>query len=244
MGPPRASGADPHLDGHWRCTCQFSPRERGWSHLHVPLPPLHDVLPAHAGLTPSMRWEQWSCPKCSHASGADPVFDVAASMVKLLSPRERGWFTHSANLGQVQAVPPARTGWSVDEVNVACGADVLPARAGWSLRTLHPPPDGLLSARAGLIRPGASGTGASPSSPRASRAVPRSDAARGLALAVLPTQTGLVSPPGGRWSTSSAPRPSGGSFKPLCDAAARQVPGELAAPYRQLTTGSPSIEMA
>ncbi|CAN3979351.1 Peptidase, M20A family [Kitasatospora purpeofusca] len=240
---PRACGVGPgnpcDVGGIGYC----SPRMRGWSPQHVQRPDRRELLPAHAGLVPRRPGVYHLPLPAPRACGVGPGRCPAAALVRLCSPRMRGW-SHQRRLPITPvSLLPAHAGLVPRRPGVyhlplpaprACGVGPLggtkgevlsrcsPRMRGWSR---HKPPRGARSCPA----PRACGVGPAIGvrtqrpircSPRM-RGWSRSGSTGARVLSLLPAHAGLVPPARHRrCSSRAAPRACGvGPMSEMCDAA-------------------------
>jgi hypothetical protein len=185
---PRARGDGPSTGAgrgrRWRC----SPRTRGWSPGQNGQPRLSPVLPAHAGMVPSLRCSLSSFWRAPRARGDGPRCPPSEPLNTWCSPRTRGW-SHlpapgdvehrvlPAHAGMVPAAarrpplgagaPRARGDGPSSARRAPSSAACSPRTRGWSPGAHQPaPPRRVLPAHAGMVP-------AEPASPCAPGRAPR-----------------------------------------------------------------------
>ena len=170
---PRTRGDGPTTEGCHCCSVSCSPHARGWSRVGVDAGGFGDLLPARAGMVPSLPGSSPRSPTAPRTRGDGPYVRELVDAGHFCSPHARVW-PHRSGVGRLlpdllpargdgpdrQLVarrrrlcsPPAR-GWSRaadPEVAARC---LLPARVrGWSRVRRHPVRrTHLLPARAGMV---------------------------------------------------------------------------------------------
>ncbi len=236
QGSPRASGGGPETGLGAVRMRTFSPRERGWSVRAYIGRDIPEVLPARAGVVRPPRRDSTSRPRSPRASGGGPLSGPMPVRVWVFSPRERGWSAAAARVRRRPGVLPARAGVvrhpCLTRLAGPCSPRASgggpssrapatslprfsPRERGWSGHQVAVEVvDGVLPARAGVVRRGGRSRRRGGCSPRASGGGPfRSGALhtervfspreRGWsghqrlqqpARAVLPARAGVVRP--------------------------------------------------
>ena len=107
---PRARGDGPEQENTPTATCRCSPRTRGWSHGvdHAHLS--RSVLPAHAGMVPTIATGVTATSCAPRARGDGPQPACPRGTLARCSPRTRGWSFPAPSGNSSRPVLPAHAG--------------------------------------------------------------------------------------------------------------------------------------
>ena len=172
---PRASGGHPVNSATSVTLSASSPRERGSSYIREQIDRALTVVPARAGVIPRQRLRHGTRPRRPRASGGHPIGPVSTPLDQASSPRERGSSRPGVRSVHGAAVVPARAGVIPSSTSSsppptcrprASGGHPSPSVASSTSPPSSPrergssvadraqqPAQGVVPARAGVIRP-------------------------------------------------------------------------------------------
>jgi hypothetical protein len=107
---PRAGGGGPVGHGGGVVLVAFSPRRRGWSLAGHAGPDQGHVLPAQAGVVPSMPPTHTTWSRSPRAGGGGPGATISSEACDAFSPRRRGWSRRCRRPTRPGHVLPAQAG--------------------------------------------------------------------------------------------------------------------------------------
>ncbi len=90
-GVPRVRGGGPMIRSSRTVAGTRSPRTRGWSHHRRPQAGVHLAFPAYAGVVPTRPCRGPTCSRVPRVRGGGPAIAQSVAVLRVRSPRTRGW---------------------------------------------------------------------------------------------------------------------------------------------------------